>query len=408
MVDNKAFDWQKEKQDDPGKERKSHEKKEVHSKKSWLQRYGTALKICLPFRLSPKDKNRLPINEAGCYSYTSLGFLTPIMWKAFRVGLNPDDLYYLGNKDDSRTNGARLAGLWEEEITRSKEEGDVPSLNRAVWRFARTRFIVAMVFVVISMLFQFIGPSVILKGLLEFLENPDAPLSEGVMLLVLLFLVNVLRNITFRISQTMGVHTAIRLLGAAEFLGYSKLLKLSAPNDASLGKYLTFLAADHERISEAVVNGTLFIGTPFMFLMSLIYSTYLIGPAAILGHVVIFLFYPIMGGVASLTSILRNRVVGITDKRTTMMCEIINAIHLIKMYAWEKPFMDRILHLRSLEVAQLQKSIFLQSFTASVSPSITIIAAIVTFMTMTATGYDLFFLKICKQLKFQKYYQMTR
>lgn len=389
MVDNRAFDWQKEKENDSFKEHISHEEKQDNTKKPWSTRYSTALKTFLPFRSNSRDKKQLPLNDIGCVSYTSVGFLTPIMWKAFRHGLSPDDLYHLGEREDSQANGKRLAALWDQDMATSKEKGEAPSLNRAVWRFARTRFIVAMVLGVISIFFQFIGPSVILKELLEYMEDPDAPLGEGVMLVFFLFLSQLFRNICFRVSQTLGVHTGIRLLGAAEFLGYSKLLKLSAPNDASLGKYLTFLAADHERIQEAVVSGTLFIGTPFMFLMSLVYSTYLIGPSAILGHVIIFLFYPIMGFVSSMTSILRNRVVGITDKRTTMMCEIVNSIRLIKMYAWEEPFINRIIDLRKQEVAHLQKSVFLQSFTASVSPSITIIASIVTFITMTATKYDL-------------------
>ncbi len=45
---------------------------------------------------------------------------------------------------------------------------------------------------------------------------------------------------------------------------------------------------------DAVVNGPLFIGTPIMFLAAIIYSIYIIGSPAILGAVVILLFYPIM------------------------------------------------------------------------------------------------------------------
>ena len=84
------------------------------------------------------------------------------------------------------------------------------------------------------------------------------------------------------------------MLSAVEFVGYSKLLRLTSPNDAALGQLITFTTSDHDRIQDAVVNGVMFIGTPAMFIMSISYSVYLIGPSAIVGSVVILCFYPIM------------------------------------------------------------------------------------------------------------------
>ena len=91
------------------------------------------------------------------------------------------------------------------------------------------------------------------------------------------------------------------MLSAVEFVGYSKLLRLTSPNDAALGQLITFTTSDHDRIQDAVVNGVMFIGTPVMFLMSIVYSIYLIGPSAIIGSVVILLFYPIMVSLCTLT-----------------------------------------------------------------------------------------------------------
>lgn len=91
----------------------------------------------------------------------------------------------------------------------------------------------------------------------------------------------------------------------------------------------------------------------------------------------------VQGGVGALTSIFRSKVVVITDARTTQMNEIINSIKLIKMYAWEEPFIQRVRSLRKREVAQLRKAAMLQSVVTSLSPGITIIAAVVTFFSLT-------------------------
>ena len=126
-----------------------------------------------------------------------------------------------------------------------------------------------------------------------------------------------------------------------------------------------------------------------MFLMSIVYSIYLIGPSALVGCIVIFCFYPIMGFIASMSSFLRLKVVTITDKRVTMMSEIVNSIRLIKMYAWEQPFIQRIDKLRKEEIKNLRKAAMLSSATSTISPSITIVAGFATFLTMTMAGVEL-------------------
>ena len=86
---------------------------------------------------------------------------------------------------------------------------------------------------------------------------------------------------------------------------------------------------------------------------------------------------------------LRLKVVTITDKRVTMMSEIINSMRLIKMYAWEQPFTQRIDKLREGEIHNLKKSALILSVTSTISPSITIIAGFATFLTMTLAGVEL-------------------
>lgn len=89
------------------------------------------------------------------------------------------------------------------------------------------------------------------------------------------------------------------------------------------------------------------------------------------------------GGIATLTSILRLRVVAVTDKRTTMMNEILNSIRLIKMYAWERSFEQKVKDIRAREKKELWNAALLQSGLTSITPSITIMASIVTFFALT-------------------------
>ena len=50
-----------------------------------------------------------------------------------------------------------------------------------------------------------------LKMLLEYLDHPTAELNYGIMLVVLFFLCQFLRNISFNLQQSIGIHTGVRL-----------------------------------------------------------------------------------------------------------------------------------------------------------------------------------------------------
>ena len=62
---------------------------------------------------------------------------------------------------------------------------------------------------------------------------------------------------------TIKLFYSSRVSGATQFLGFSKLLRLASPNDAALGKLVTYCTGDQERIHEAIVNGVLLMGMSF-------------------------------------------------------------------------------------------------------------------------------------------------
>ena len=148
-----------------------------------------------------------------------------------QVGLLPADVYDLDQPEDAMKNAKRFERLWESEKKRcitinstrdQKEELIEPSLSRVAWQFGKTRFLIALILVVLSMVFQFTGPvrflinffytihhsqSILMKYMLDYLKDPAAPLETGVLLLVLLFFSQLFRNITFNLQQSIGIQT---------------------------------------------------------------------------------------------------------------------------------------------------------------------------------------------------------
>lgn len=98
------------------------------------------------------------------------------------------------------------------------------SLLRAVWRFTKTRILVSCFVFLFCLIFGFIGPTCIVKGLVAFAENPpreDDSIDYGYGLILVLSILVVdthLKDITkfFRSNSRASCRTAARGRSAIE------------------------------------------------------------------------------------------------------------------------------------------------------------------------------------------------
>ena len=84
--------------------------------------------------------------------------MTKHMLKAYRTGLSKLDLYSLPERDTAKYNAERLERIWREEVAEAEKSGKPASVARAVVRFTRTRFVLACVLIMSSVILQFLGP----------------------------------------------------------------------------------------------------------------------------------------------------------------------------------------------------------------------------------------------------------
>nr|XP_050025537.1 ATP-binding cassette sub-family C member 5-like isoform X1 [Dermacentor andersoni] len=350
-----------------------------------LSKYKDALKVLIPVRPQSKDKHEMPTSKAGLFSFISLVWMTKLMWKAYRQGIHQEDLWQMAPSESAEVNVKRLERLWKDE---QLLQGEKAEFWRAAARFCKTRAIVAGLFICLGMTFQFLGPAVLLRAILSYLEDAHASMSTGLLLAFSLVGTQLMRSGCLSMSWVIGAHTAIRLQGALQLLLYRRMLKVRVEEKHS-GQVINHVTNDMERIFDAAMNGTLMLGTPVMFLLTLVYSCYLIGPWALMGNIVILLFYPVMGAIAAVIAKLRRLTVKKADARVQLMAEVVNNIRLIKLYAWEQPFASKVFDVRNEERKVLMKGNFLQSLSTTVTPVILIMATVSTLLGYGATGHEL-------------------
>lgn len=78
-----------------------------------------------------------------------------------------------------------------------------------------------------------------------------------------------------------------------------------------------------------------------------------------------------------------------TDRRAKLLQELLNGIKVIKFFAWEIPFLQRIFDYRREEMSFIRSILLVRSAMNAISMSMPVLASVLAFVTYSATGHSL-------------------
>ncbi|XP_034250693.1 multidrug resistance-associated protein 5-like isoform X1 [Thrips palmi] len=352
-----------------------------------LVRYQAALRSLIPVRRNTAKKTEIGVDQAGLFSFILSTWLSRLMYKAYRKGLVLEDIPRGSPLESCDHNVQRLEMLWQEEL-RNKGPSSA-SFSCAVWRFIRTRFIAdCLVFAAVCIL-GFLTPMVFMRKLLEFAQDPDADILTGLMWAFLLMSCEVFRILSFSWRWSIAYRTGTRLRAACLGMMYRKIVRLNNFEEKSMGQLINVFANDCQRIFDMVVFGPMAIGGPMMLVSGITYVLCVLGPWALLGVLVFVAFYPVQYLTSRMAGLLKAIAIRASDKRISIMTEILTHMKTIKMNAWEDWFEDQIRGVRAQEQTYTKRISYLLSLGTSLAPTVPIISAIVAFVAYVASGNSL-------------------
>ena len=82
----------------------------------------------------------------------------------------------------------------------------------------------------------------------------------------------------------------------------------------------------------------------------------------LLGLAVMILMIPLNGVTGQRMKVYQQAQMKNKDQRSRLMDEILNGIKVLKLYAWERPFKNGVMDIRSQEMAALLKTAYLNAF----------------------------------------------
>ncbi|KAJ2795708.1 hypothetical protein H4R20_005789, partial [Coemansia guatemalensis] len=279
-------------------------------------------------------------NVFSRYTYTWVGSL---LRKGYRKQLQLEDMWKLTGQYRPDVVNARFQRNWKKELESGK-----PSLFRATVRTYWKIWALAAMHEVLRVATSLLRP-VVLSRLIEFAtsygSDKSSPIEHGYFYAVALFLVSCEQNVAYRLRWTHAqrVKTLVRTSYMTAI--YQKTLKLS--NDArqkyDIGSTVTHMSIDTENVASFFEEGSQDMWTdPLHIILSLCMLYQLMGWSALVGVAVMLACIPVMSRIGESIGICSNLLMEYRDKRMGIMSEVLAGIRVIKMYAWESSFIQRI------------------------------------------------------------------
>ncbi|EDO46846.1 predicted protein, partial [Nematostella vectensis] len=236
----------------------------------------------------------------------------------------------------------------------------------------------------------FSGP-LLLHALVSFMENKTEPVIHGyyyAMGVLVSALLTALTNCHF----TYWVHKiSYKIRAAIITTVYHKTLAVST---TSLGKFssgevLNFMSTDTDRVVNFANSFHQFWSLPFQIAVSLYLLYQQVGLAFLAGLGFALLLIPLNRWLAIKIQKYSTEMMTQKDSRVKIMNEILYGIRVIKFYAWENNFKNKVNTFRNAELKSLKGRKYLDAWCVYFWATTPIIISILTFTTYVLMGNQL-------------------
>eukprot|EP01084_Bolivina_argentea_P146148 255987_1 len=364
-----------------------------------------------PMRIGPKQYTKTAEEEASLFSILTFGWLSKVFTIGYQRPLEMTDLHHLRGIDHAHESVKLFYRSWREQLTKAKhknakhasryadeqehKEEDInplqiqteapvlgrqvsdpttapkheridedskyhPSLLSALLSAFGTQFFIAGPLKLLYDCFQYCGPVILsayLKDAQKFHAGEKKTIDEAYLYAVLLFGSYICS--TFILAQYFHrcFRTGMRVRAGLMSACYEKALKLtqSARSKRTQGEMMTLVTVDVRKIRDVFPYCWMLVSAPFQITLAVYLLYQQIGWSVFVGLGIQTLFMaPLQMLVGINARKLQKQVMKIRDRRMEVVNEVFGAMKIVKMYAWETSFGNKISGIRNEELAVLR------------------------------------------------------
>jgi ATP-binding cassette subfamily C (CFTR/MRP) protein 4 len=171
-----------------------------------------------------------------------------------------------------------------------------------------------------------------------------------------------LHHCEFFTAMRTGMRVKVGLIATI----YQKCLRLSISNTSSTGYIVNLVSNDVQRFEDAAPFAHFCWIVPIQLCLTM-YLVYLeIGYMFVAPLIGLLLLIPLQGAFAKRFGSLRKIVVQFRDERIKSISDMLSGVLIVKLYAWEAPFLEKIKSWRNSETAIIWKANILKAINESI------------------------------------------
>ena len=262
------------------------------------------------------------------------------------------------------------------------------TLLRRLVRLVRKYLCLQAGFALVSALLSFSGPF-FLNQILKFVQNPSSP-TLAFSYVIGLFVCNTIRAIcdgqTYFNGRRIGTRVRAVIIGKLYEKSLRRVNKTVESNEggaASTGEIVNLMAVDASKILEVSCYLMYIWSTPLQACICISLLIYVLGWPALTGLAWMLMIVPIGGYLGRNVQRAQKQFMKSADARMRGVTEILQAIKIIKLLAWESHFTDQLSALRSKELSNLRRYISFAYISRIVWASTPIFVSCISFFTYT-------------------------
>ncbi|KAJ3067239.1 hypothetical protein HDU98_009578 [Podochytrium sp. JEL0797] len=296
---------------------------------------------------------------------------------------------HLKSGESAKVCAEELGAAWRKEA-----EKKVPMLWKALQRAFGRSYAMLGIWKLAWAAFKWLGCYFVLKWILEFTEQRNRGESveqwHGHVLALGLFLSCLFASVCYHQLSMQSTKIGIRCRAALMVLVYRKSLKLSYVK-GGVGDIVNLIANECNRVAEATVN--------WHFLWSSIAESIIIigllfHDIGVSGFPALFMIacvlLPLQYFIAYKTSRISLLSTAHITKRVHLVSEVLTAIKLLKFYAWESYYVDKIMTERIIEMDELRISLLMRILSYIVvfmAPALITLLSVAVFLKVDQNGF---------------------
>jgi len=255
------------------------------------------------------------------------------------------------------------SGLSEPHFDQSDEPNDsestviFPGVAKILWRMGLVKPFLwySIVWVVLCGAAR-VSTVFLFREVVLYFEKGELNLEVGISLVIAVWFAQVVDQLATLHAWVKGIDLAVGVqqLMMAEVYGKALKISLSAREGNTTGEIINLMSNDCRRLFEA---GRLLLHPVWGICQIIIFSALLIWQLGAVGLVGVLgiAMMPIWSSlIKKMVVKYKKKLLKWTDQRVKLTTEILQGILLVKMYAWETPFVKRLEKLRLKELSELK------------------------------------------------------